>query len=162
MSEVGIFAIDPGGSTGVAWGYYDLSRDTVAEAMQKREMSGSCTITGDEQHQIEKLSDQWYNFNTDHMGGDIELVIEDFSLVPGSHTPGKVGISPVRIAWGFLGYIWGYNAEIGAPTPIWQLAAKGMRFNTQQMLKRWDAWVVGKEHERAAFAHTGARLMDLY
>lgn len=165
MSAVGIFAIDPGGSTGVAWGWYSLDKDTVADAMKERRMSKSVTVTGDEKKQIVTLEYLWHEFCTDHMPGKdehVELVMEDFSLVPGSHVPGKEGISPVRISWGFLGYIWGLDGDAGDPNPVWQSAAKGMRFNTQQMLKRWDAWIVGKQHERAAFAHVGARLMDLY
>jgi hypothetical protein len=134
--DIAIFTVDPGGSTGVTWGVYSLRCSLVKNAM---------------------------TFEADNLGArKIELVIEDFILLPKIHTPGKEGISPVRIAWGLVGYIWGQNDLVGDPDPIWQSASIGMRFNTRQMLEQWGCWIKGREHERAAYAHAGARLMRLY
>lgn len=158
--EVGIFAVDPGGSTGVAWGVFNLRQPLVKDAMRYRKDSDSATITGTEQQQIPLIADMWYNFN--EREGRNELVIEDFVLRPGIHKPGKEGISPVRYGWGLAGYLWGLNDEIGNPKIVWQSPSKGMRYNERQMLENWHAWIVGREHERAAFAHVGARLMDIF
>lgn len=166
MSEVGIFSIDPGAHTGVTWGIYPLDAELVKLAMRGRVESGSTTIEGSERQQTNQLFTLFTKFATDHMGTKIELVIEDFSLTPGPHTPGKEGISPVRYAWAFVGFLWGWEESVGNPgnkqKVIWQLPSNAMRYNTKKMLTNWNAWVVGREHERSAFAHVGARLMELY
>jgi hypothetical protein len=161
--DIAIFTVDPGGSTGVTWGVYSLRCSLVKNAMASRTEAGSITIEGSEAVQVNKLWDLWHTFEADNLGArKIELVIEDFILLPKIHTPGKEGISPVRIAWGLVGYIWGQNDLVGDPDPIWQSASIGMRFNTRQMLEQWGCWIKGREHERAAYAHAGARLMRLY
>lgn len=160
MSRIGIFSMDPGGHTGISWGIYDLRAGLVKDCMRSRKHSDSVTIEGDEYEQLDLtllLYDGFREVCFDD-GVNCELVIEDFSLLPGSHTPGKEGISPVRHAWVFVGYLLCRDSR---PNVIWQLPGVGMRYNTRQMLTNWDAWIVGKEHERSAFAHAGARLMKI-
>ena len=160
---IGIFTIDPGGHSGLTWGIYDLARPLVKEAMRTRKFSSSTTVEGNEDEQLQEYIIHWDAFTKKCDEWDVyrELVIEDFSLLPGSHTPGKEGISPVRHAWVFVGYLWGRDNPF-APTPIWQLPSIGMRYNERKMLESWGAWIKGRPHERAAFAHAGARLMRLY
>jgi hypothetical protein len=143
----------------MSWGIYDMKAGLVKDCMRKRKFSGSVTIIGDEVVQLAQMLTHYDDFVElcDDEEIRCELVIEDFSLVPGSHTPGKEGISPVRYAWVLVGYLWARDKSL-APEVIWQLPGVGMRYNTRQMLTNWDAWIVGKEHERAAFAHAGARL----
>lgn len=161
VSRLGIFTIDPGGHTGMSWGIYNMNAGLVKTAMRTRTHSASTTIVGDELEQLD-LTLMHYDLFMDvcaDEGVPCELVIEDFSLLPGSHTPGKEGISPVRHAWVFVGYLWSradFDQQI-----IWQLPGVGMRYNTRQMLENWHCWIVGKEHERAAFAHAGARLQKI-
>lgn len=159
----GIFSIDPGGSTGVAWGVFNLEEKLVKDAMRNRRVSGSQTITGNEEIQLAQLVTLWDDFvyKCDRLDIAYDLVIEDFSLLPKSHKPGKEGISPVRYAWYFVGFIHGRDMPI-AQDVCWQLPGVGLRYNTKQMLDNWGCWVKGREHERAAWAHVGARLMRLY
>jgi hypothetical protein len=165
----GILAIDPGNSTGVAWGIFDETAPTVAEAMQRRLHSDSTTVTGNELEQAEKLFKIWFVFRSDCYKvalldpENVELVIEEFNLIPGLHAGGADGISPARIGWAFEGYRQGRAAKFKGPKhtaqAIWQ-PASAMRYKKQ--LRSWDAWVRGKEHERSAYCHIGARLMTLF
>jgi hypothetical protein len=162
--KVGIFAIDPGQHTGISTGIFDLTLPLVKEAMRGREHSVSNTITGHEWPQIyelHRLFDDFYNLCHKQLVTQIELVIEDFSLVPGGHTPGKEGVSPIRFGWGFAGYLKGLDPHADY-TLTWQLPSAAMRYNTKEHLQNWDAWIRGRPHERAAFAHVGLRLFSLF
>jgi hypothetical protein len=162
-----IFAIDPGPNTGIAWGIFDTT-NTVRYAMTTRRHSGSATIKGKEMEQAKELFDLWQQFKEgavrehDVAPEDVELVIEDFSLFPGGHAGGKEGVAPARIGWAFEGYRQGraakFRAEKHVSPAIWQLPS-AMR--NRKLLKKWDAWIVGKVHERSAFCHIGERLRHL-
>jgi hypothetical protein len=165
----GIFAIDPGIHTGLAWAVVNNQAATVAEAMRKRIFSDSLTIEGDEYEQMVDIFATWQKFKTDcylvhNLEPDqVDLVIEKFSLIPGAHAGGSEGISPERIGWAFEGYRLGRAAKFKRDKHITQTVwqhANALKYRKQ--LKKWDAWVVGKEHERAAFCHIGQRLMTLF
>jgi len=138
-------------------------------AVKARLRSGSITLTGSEAHQIRALYIRWTAFKRDCVQKGllepewIDLVIEDFVLFPGER-PGKVTTSPERIAWGFEGYrmamLDSYHRKWRKHfTEItWQKAGAAHRFNNQKILKQADAWVVGRQHERSAFAHLILRL----
>lgn len=165
----GIFCIDPGESTGVAWGVIDeqtkgaMSIDTVATRLH----SGSTTITGLEPAQIRALYLLWTKFKKDCVRTYllepewIDLVVEDFVLFPGEK-PGRATTTPERIAWGFEGYRMAmadsYRAR-GRALPkhyspiIWQKSGGAKRFTQQSIMKKAGCWVVGRQHERSAFAH---------
>jgi hypothetical protein len=161
----GIFAVDPGESTGVAWGILnEKHRGTALEAVAQRMYSSSLTLTGTEPEQIRDLYAFWTGFKKSCVQAHqmlpetIDLVIEDFVLFPGEK-PGRSTTTPERIAWGFEGYRMAMFDHWRARwpkhyTPIsWQKSGGAKRFSTQAILKAADAWVVGKEHERSAFAH---------
>jgi hypothetical protein len=174
LNRKAIFAVDPGGSTGVAWGIVDMRSDTVVEAMSTRTHSGSATITvgriermtpkqfqkavRDQVYAIQRL---WEKFTSDalcefdkHGDVEIEYVIEHFVLTGGAyHKPGVEGIFPAFM----VGALIMVNP---AEEIILQTAGKGMKWNTRAHLTRYDAWIVGREHERAAFAHKAARIHD--
>ena len=164
----GIFAVDPGKKSGVAWAIVDERSETVATALQNKKHSGSCTVEGTEMEQALELFNFWQQFKTGcvvkhHLDpDDIVLVIEDFSLLPGAHSGGKEGVSPARIGWAFEGYRQGrgdkFRKAKHVTEAVWQLPG-AMR--NKKHLKNWDCWVVGREHERAAFCHLGERLRKL-
>lgn len=164
----GIFALDPGGKSGLAWGIFNDKADTVADAMRNGLYKGSATVIGGEAKQIKEIFDFWQQFKEGcvrrHLlePEQVDLVIEDFILLPGQHAGGKEGISPARIGWGFEGYRlgrgYGYRRHKHITQAVWQ-PATAMRY--EKKLKDWDCWVVGKEHERSAFCHIGARLMKV-
>jgi hypothetical protein len=165
----GILAIDPGNSTGVAWGIFDETAQTVADAMRQRLDSASTTVSGDELTQAQEIFRLWALFKERCVNyrlldpSNVELVIEEFNLIPGLHAGGADGISPARIGWAFEGYRLGrankYHRKKHVSKAIWQ-PASAMRYKKQ--LRSWDAWVRGKDHERSAYCHIGARLMTLF
>lgn len=162
-----IFAIDPGPHTGVAWGIFETNT-TVGEAMRNKQHSGSWTIEGSELEQAIALFDLWQQFKVGAVQKfgikpqDVELVIEDFTLFPGGHAGGKEGVSPARVGWAFEGYRHGraakYTRDKHITQAVWQLP-QAMR--NRRLLRKWDSWVVGREHERSAFCHIGERLRKL-
>ena len=169
-----ILCIDPGESTGVAWGILNERAPSAIQAVHDRIESGSMTITGSEPEQIRALSILWSHFkrravNNHMMPPDtVDLVIEDFVLFPGEK-PGRATTTPERIAWGFEGYRMaqsdGWRKKWPKHyTPVtWQKSGAAHRFKQRDILTRADAWVVGKDHERSAFAHMILRtnvLMD--
>lgn len=165
-----IFAVDPGGSTGVAWGVFNDKADTVVDAMSNRELSGSTTIhlhriegstpaaiIANIRNQTAEVSKLWSRFLLDLPQGamQIDFVLEHFVLTSAPHhKPGVEGIFPAFLVGSIL---W----EVSPEPVILQTAGKGMKWNKRPHLERYDAWIIGKEHERAAFAHIAARLHDV-
>lgn len=178
---IGIWWADPGVSTGLAWGIFNERAPTVKVAMSYRLSSGSATIykvtekgyeTEDIHHQVEEMFKSWVAFKRHCVQSSLldpdQVVcgIEDFILTAGSHSPGVEGIFPAFLVGGFEAYrLASYAAHrprnMRHYTPLTrQAAGKGMKYNKRQILEKWGAWVVGRQHERAAFSHIGAYLMD--
>jgi hypothetical protein len=178
---IAILAIDPGGSTGVAYGVFDArakDRD-VGDILRTGVYTGSTTIQGDEYAQIREIARLWTQFfrknvQIGQMDPDsVEFVSEDFILRPGSHGGGKEGISPVRILWGVEGYRMGREDEFKGRRNskhkltfrrpvILQTAGQAATYASNQRLRDWDLWVVGKEHERSAWRHIALRVATLH
>lgn len=171
MPRLAIFSVDPGGSTGVAWGIVNLRADTVVDAMRERTHDGSTTITAGRieklkswpfqqavRYQVKTIMELYDQFLAEflresrHGDIDIEFVCEHFILTggPARHKPGIEGIFPAFLV-GAL--IQAHEDEV-----ILQSAGVGMKWNTRQHLDRYAAWIRGREHERAAFAHMAARV----
>jgi hypothetical protein len=170
--KIAIMAMDPGGTTGVAWGIFDTDHRSVASMLQLREAAGSESIQGISEQQIPKLADIWKDFSRESHSEhelslqDIELVMEDWQVRPRIARTGKVPVIPVQIAWGVLGYRMGRSREYEeggwGPTNeiqvIWQQPGQAMSFGTKQRLQKWNCWVVGRPHERTAWQHIAVRL----
>ena len=163
---ISIFAIDPGPSTGVAWGIFNERAPTAVEAVRLGIEKKSATITGDELAQARAIFSLWqswkeYTVRRALLEPDqIRLVIEDFVLYPGAHAGGKEGIAPARIAWAFEGYRAArgdkFSKEKHVSPAIWQTSSVGMR--NKGLLRKADCWVKGREHERSAYCHILARM----
>lgn len=156
MRHHALFCVDPGGSTGLSWAVVDLQTDTVAEAMRRREARGSATVTGNEFQQIDRIVNRYDEFVGQLQGEPLDLIIEDWNPL-GKRT--KEGSSPARIAWGLLGYLYGRGMGDGVSI-VW-VQPDAQRFSTQARLRPCDAWVVGRDHERASYALMIARLHKL-
>lgn len=166
----GIFAIDPGETTGVAWGIVDDSRTALAiPAMKQRLYHGSETVTGTESEQIRSLFHLWTTFKRrcvfTHLlePNQVDLVIEDFVLFPGEK-PGKSTTISERIAWGLEGYRmasyddWRRKGKHYSPV-CWQKSGAASRFyKDRALMEAAGAWVKGREHERSALGHMILRL----
>jgi hypothetical protein len=173
-SNRGIFALDPGGHSGIAMGIFDVSPlAPVEEIMQKGINMNSATVEGDEYEQIKLISTYWSTFYADcvHSGCMdpelIEFVCEDFVQRPGG-SGGKEGQSPIRVMWGVEGYRLGRADEwrgrkkskvkVYAPRMILQTPGDAAAFGAGDRLRDWGCWVRGREHERSAWRHVGLRV----
>lgn len=164
--NIGAFGVDPGGSTGLAWGIFDPGR-SVADALLTKMNSGSVTVTGDERTQIREVCEVWRSFyNTcvkdallpiDH----VYLVMEDYIYVPGVAYTGDSASISTALIWGIEGYRMGRRDEWAAthrgpavlPPMILQTASQAKGFATNARLKEWGVWVKGRDHERSAWQH---------
>jgi hypothetical protein len=162
--------MDPGGSTGLAWGVFDEAssiHDAIANGLGK----GSATVTGDEYQQIAAIAKFWMAFYR-HCVRDrllepnqVEFVSEDF--IERTDLKGKTHQSPIRILWGVEGYRLGRAAEFAgrqrssyrvfAPRVILQHPSLGAGVGSQR-LREYGCWVRGKQHERSAWSHIIVRL----
>lgn len=167
-------AMDPGGTTGVAWGIFDLS-DTIAHALRTKRRAGSESFKGDPVDQIHPLAKLWGEFrNLCHFTygipvDQIDLVIEDWIVRPKVVLTGHTPVLPVMISWGVIGYRMGardeYENNYRGPTAplevIWQQPGPAMNLGTSARLKSWDCWPVGRPHEREAWCHVALRIATL-
>lgn len=166
---IGIFAIDPGGHTGVVWGIVDERAPSAAEAARNRLQGGSATIIGEPMEQARAIWELWERFKRvcvvkGCMDPDkVELVSEDFVLRGGQHAGGKDGTAPERIIWAFEGYRWGrydtYRKIKHIAPIIWQLP--GARQQKRAILENAGLWFRGREHERSAGGHFLLRVMTV-
>jgi hypothetical protein len=170
--NVGIFAIDPGEYTGLAWVIVNPHERLAADVLKNSLRKGSITIQGDPMEQARKIWNLWSKFKTEAVSvsllpaDNIYLVCEDFRLVPNA-TPGKRTTAPERVAWAFEGYRNGrhdtYRQLRHFSNVIWQDPGAAHRFNDRNLLGPAGCWISGKQHERSAFAHVYlyiARLLD--
>lgn len=160
---IGLFCIDPGGHTGVAWGIVDERSSLAAEAVKNRIHSRSVTFDGDPMEQARALYAHWVKFKQLCVQGglldpdQIELVIEDFVLYGGPHAGGRDGTAPLPIIWAFEGYRWGkyegYRTRKHITPITFQKSSQAFTYKSRKRLESAGAWIVGKEHERSAFSH---------
>jgi len=177
MLNRAIFALDPGGSTGVAWGIFAMG-STLDETLKSKMFSGSDTLEGQERCQIRKIAMLWMAFYrecvNDHSMDPtmVEFVCEDY-VARHEGKSGRELTSPERIAWGVEGYRMGRgdewmakpgrrkNRELHVPPMILQLPSQASTLGTSKRLREWGVWVVGREHERSAWKHVALRLATL-
>jgi hypothetical protein len=163
-----LFVIDPGQTTGLAWGRFKED-GSVADRLKSRERFGTATVTGSDMAQIRTIFRRWTTFQREayHDGLDHELIIEDFILTR-LRSSERSGLSPVRITAALDGYRHGmadaYEAGGFGPsrvrTPIYQQPSDAFSFATDARLRNWGLWIPGaaREHEREALAHLCLRL----
>lgn len=177
---VGVFVVDGGNATGLAWGIFDDQARTTEAAMLGRLYSGSDTINRrvirnkvrlvedphSDSQQILAIYRRFLLFKSEcvhqhHMHADtIHLVIEDFILLPGPHAGGKDGVASARIGWGVVGVQIGMAEEykrtrrhLHVSEPIFQ-APSCMAYASDEKLKKWGIWEETRgDHERAAWKH---------
>lgn len=165
--NIGVFANDPGGHSGIAWGIFDSTVDT-AESLRTRQMAGSVTTGGTAREQILEIADLWMAFYDCCVNSallppqSVWNVCENYIQRPGQTSGGlDAGIS-TSIIWGVEGYRYGRahqfkqehpDANVHMPSMILQMAGDAKAWATRDRLKDWNVWVTGREHERSAWAH---------
>jgi hypothetical protein len=170
--NIGIFAVDPGGKTGVAWGIFDPGAPRgVRESLRNKLRAGSDTIQGDERHQISQIANSWMEFyNLCVRQGQLPpqnvwLVVENF-IYTGASYSGKSAAISTSLIWGLEGYRMGRRDEwlkhkrgkSYFPQMYLQLAADAHQFGTDELLKDTGLWIPGREHERSAWRHVATFL----
>jgi len=171
--NIGIFAVDPGGATGVAWGIFDPKhKEGLAGSIKDRMLPGSTTVEGDERTQIKELASLWADFYRscvrsaclppDH----VFLAVENFVLKPGQTAGGTDSTISLALIWGLEGYRMGRRDEwrehkrgqVVMPGMHLQMAGDAVQTAPNARLKEWGIWVVGREHERSAWRHVALLL----
>lgn len=156
--RVGLFCLDPGVSTGIAWAVVDTNSNLAADAMRTRKRTGSTTIQGTPMQQAMKIHDLWESYLAGCVKESIpcHLISEEFVLSPMSSASGRDATMPERVMWAFEGYRHGKHSlrrSRHLAKLVLQRSGAASRYNSQAMLKPVAAWIRGKEHERSAFAH---------
>lgn len=174
---VGIMAFDPGGTTGVAWGVYDLDEPGIVERLDSGVMVGEGQLTGGEPYQAAMMYEKWRGFQgyCAEKGWPSTVIVEDFILRPGKATADREGLSPIRLTALFEGILiagsvgtymaeeedWALVATAAMPVVVKQSPAQAKGFATKERLKRWGQWRVGMQHARDARRHVCLYLAGL-
>jgi hypothetical protein len=165
MSVICLFVIDPGASTGLAWGRF-WEEGTIRDRVESRSHFGTDTISGYDMAQVRELWRRWHAFRQEckTAGLPCELVIEDF-LLTRLKSSDREGLSPVRITAMLAGYraglADGYESAGFGPAEVLipQLQQPGDAMAvTNKRLKEYGIHVPGKEHENDALRHLCLRL----
>jgi hypothetical protein len=168
--NLGVFAVDPGGATGLAWGIFNPTLPEVGDQLRTRLDSGSATTEGDERSQIREITTLWAAFyracvNSALLSKDrVWFICEDFVYTGSNTYSGDSAKISTALIWGVEGYRMGradeYIAQargrkrqVHVPSMILQTASQAKSYATNARLKEWECWVVGREHERSAFQH---------
>lgn len=129
--------------------------------------AGSTTVTGDVRHQIVEITSIWSSFYTHCVHTallppeNVWYVCENFVLKPGETAGGDDSTVPLSLIWGVEGYRMGRQDEwkrhkrgvAHMPPVVLQMAGQAKSYATNPRMKEWGIWVVGREHERSAWAH---------
>ena len=164
-----IFAVDPGGSTGIAWGTFYKDAMTVEEALATRIGSGQLTVEDTDRNQVVSITQKWRGLYKSWVGMGIDpsecyMVIESFVLGP--KTPsGKDPLRAINIGQGIYYYRLGqahehdrWNCPTAPVIVYWQTPAQASGYAKDARLKDWGVWIKGKDHERSAWRHAALRI----
>lgn len=173
--KLGLMAVDPGGTTGLAWGIFDTDGDGIADMLASGVSVGSAEATGSEQWQAARIVDHWLEFRDlcSGLSYPCELVIEDFVLRPGRATADRAQLAPVRVTSLIEGMLcnhdlgkdtghgeetWNYLREWIVTKIVIQQVSAAKSFATKDRMQRWGIWQVGMRHSRDAWRHIALRL----
>jgi hypothetical protein len=159
-----IFAVDPGGTTGVAAADVEV-RPTRKEALATISRAKSIEVGGDWLEQAHTISAMMWRFayraNVERSIPlpNIHFAFEDF-ILRRRQEGGATG--NLTSCWVAAGAVAAY-AETGAPLDnvAWQQPSSAKSLATDARLKDWGLWVVGSPHERDAWRHFVLRLDGL-
>lgn len=150
-----ILAVDPGGTTGIAAGHYELLVSMKRTVSEGQRMHKTTEVTGywlDQAKAIAELVNRFkYTAQVEHQlpASHLHVVFENYLPDPRRIGAGATDLSPVWIAAAACAYL---DEE-----PVWQNPAD-KSYATNALLKRWGLWVVGSEHMRDANRHLCKRL----
>ena len=170
--RVGIFAFDPGVTTGVASGVFEI-KSTVAKTLTDGAVKGSkileeVKLPENQEglsyglHAADVLEGLYatirYTWGTAYgvEPGDMHLVSEDF-ILNSKATQKRSSIVPVRISSSLEGMVLKKFGDF----MHYQTPAQAKSFATNERLKLWGIYVKGSEHKRDALRHVALRIDKL-
>lgn len=165
-TAVGIFAIDPGGTTGIACGVFDLRRITVKAVMNRAHAKGNFKtwdVKGSNVKQNWEISkaavDFYYKIHVEKMWiqfSSFYVVSEDFNLRQMS-----ADLSPVERNSGIETLLEPCFKDRWEEVWSKQTASEAKSFCNNDMLDRWGLLKGKSPHERDATRHIAKRLDKL-
>lgn len=156
-----ILAVDPGGTTGVAAGHYELLGSMKRTVTTGQRMHKTAEVKGDwleQANTIVQLAVRWaYTAQVEHHipADRLHVVFENYIPDPKRVGAGATDLSPVWVGAPAGAMI---VNELGLDV-VWQTASEAKGYATNERLKQWGLWVVGSAHERDANRHL-AKLLD--
>lgn len=146
---VGIFAVDPGTTTGIDYGVW---RRNCRPEVALIEGSGLFEdLTGALAYQAQMITDWWLSFRDANSGLPVYLVVESYQQGPSAHYLKKEALDPVRLAYLMIGRL-----SVLSPDGVkwvWQTPSAAMSHATDSRLRDWGHWLKGKPHARDARRH---------
>jgi hypothetical protein len=155
-----IFAVDPGGTTGVFAGWVELKGTTRATVTEGLLRSGAVEVGGPWLDQAQELSALFgrFDFHANNGGIPVErrhLVMEDFVLRRRVEGGATGNLTSVWVAAAFTALV-NDLADVE-----WQQASDAKTYASDERLKRWALWIKGSAHKRDAARHFALKTTKL-
>lgn len=160
MSDMhAVFAVDPGGTTGVAAAYIE-PKVSIKETLLSMPVRKAVEVEGEWIEQAETIAGMMNEFVYNaHVGSRIphrriHFVFEDFVLRMPARTTN-------------LTSVWVAAATVGRYGPMngvdlaWQSAGDAKSFASDSRLRLWELWERGSAHKRDAWRHVALRTASL-
>jgi hypothetical protein len=167
--RIGIFTVDPGGTTGLAWGLANAPTSGKAswqDVFKNLQHAGSASVEhGNNQSDIvvhnQRVMNWWEEF-VDTVARQVDhyvFVVEDFILRPNvKGGSARSGLAPVRHGSVLQWEIMTRWMDDGDVEFVYQSASRAKGMVTDARLRDCEHWVRGREHERDARRHLGLRV----
>jgi hypothetical protein len=162
----GVMAVDPGGTTGLAYGIFD-AMETTAETLLGGENLTAMEVYGAPEEQAWTIGMEWLDFVAECVLA--EVAIPDCHLVFESFAVRTVlaELSPVEVIAGVRTLLQPRGKAVGiiAEVPPWKLdwrsqsAGDAKSFGTSARLRAWNLFDLGRgsNHKRDALRHMALR-----
>jgi hypothetical protein len=167
LKRYGVFAADPGTTTGVAWAALNFEEEapTVLDLVSRDLRMVSEIQVGDpgpgaDWHENEWLSSKiiakrmidlrfrWMLSGIPYQ--DQYFIFEDFILYPGSHQSNRSGLSPVRVTALVHGMLINVEPSLNY---VYQTASEAKHAVPNERMKKHGLWTPGLQHGRDATRH---------
>lgn len=160
--KLAVFAIDPGKTTGLAWGIFERKKSTMLTLGSGVGVGGAQIQGRDSLDSAHQIVEKWETFggSVGIQAGSVQsvLLIEDFILRPQKATADRDMLTPVEITGMIRGILWEALGIMG-PDIVFQMPSEAKGFATNERLNRWGMppSLVGR-HAKDAWRHIAVYL----